>query len=430
MRSSEPRIGVVVDAYSTGRHLAGAFAEHGIALVHVQSMAEILPFDRPSFRPDDFIRNLVYEGAQEAVTQALSELRPCFVIPGCESGVMAADALAERLGLDGNGTLLSRARRDKYAMGEAVAAAGLRSIRQVATDDAAVAHAFRAALGLREVVVKPLDSAGTEDVYFCTDDAQIEAALDAILGKVNGMGTRNRRALVQERIVGRQFTANLVSIDGEHHLAELWSYETVLVPGAGSLCDHERLLDGSDAEHAIIAPYARDVLDALGIRNGPAHMELFVDEAGPVLIEVGARMQGSMSRKARIAALGYDHVSLTVLRYARPEAFRAHVAASTPFLRRKHAVIVSVLSDREGTVLGHSGLAALRAWPSFADAFGFPSVGERLHTSRDLSTTAGIVYLVHDEPDVVEDDRCRLQALTIDAILDLAPDEQFASRAG
>lgn len=427
MRSSEPRIGVVVDAYSTGRHLAGEFAEYEIRLVHVQSMAEILPFDRPSFRPGDFVRNLVYENAPEAVTQTLAELRPLFVIPGCESGVLVADALAEHLGLAGNGTLLSWARRDKHAMGEAVAAAGLRAIRQLATDDPAAARAFRAAQAPGEVVIKPLDSAGTEDVYFCSDDAQIEAAFAAILGKVNGMGTMNLQALVQERIIGRQFTANLVSVDGVHHLAELWSYETVLVPGAGSLCDHERLLDGSEAEHAIIAPYARDVLDALGIRNGPAHMELFIDATGPVLVEVGARLQGSMSRKARSAALGYDHVSLTALRYAQPEAFRAHIAANTPFARRKHAVIVSVLSDREGVVLGHSGLAALRDWPSFADAFGFPAIGERVYASRDLSSTAGIVYLVHEEAEVVEADRLRLKSLTIDAILDLAPHTQSAS---
>lgn len=414
-------VGVIVDAYSTGRHLAGAFARHGIGVHHVQSMPEILEFDRPSFRPGDFVRNHVHRGAVADLVEALRPIAPRFVIPGCESGVLLADRLAEALDLPGNGIALSAARRDKASMAEAVAAAGLRTIRYLATDDAGAAVDWRRAQGLAEVVVKPTNSAGTEDLYFCSDEAAIGRAIGSILGKTNAMGEINRQALVQERIRGRQLTANTVSCGGRHYLAELWTYHTVEVPGAGSLCEHERLLDGADPAADAIRPYLFAVLDALGIVEGPAHCELFVDGAGPVLIELGARMQGSMSRTARHKALGHEHVALTARRYADPDGFMAYAAANDPYRRRRHALIASILSGRSGRVRCHSGLAAIRGLPSFADAFGFPEPGERLAESRDLASTAGIVYLVHEDPAVLDRDWRVLKSAPIDALLDLAP---------
>jgi len=46
MTGAPAGVGVIVDAYSTGRHLAGAFARHGIGVHHVQSMPQILEFVR------------------------------------------------------------------------------------------------------------------------------------------------------------------------------------------------------------------------------------------------------------------------------------------------------------------------------------------------------------------------------------------------
>ena len=53
------------------------------------------------------------------------------IIVGCESGVECCDSLSEALGgFPTNGVTMSLARRDKYPMGEAVRAAGLRAVKQ------------------------------------------------------------------------------------------------------------------------------------------------------------------------------------------------------------------------------------------------------------------------------------------------------------
>lgn len=412
------RLGAIVDAYSTGRFLAEELRGHGFEAVHVQSAAEILPFDRRSFRPHDFSENLVAEGCEAAVVARLAALAPSFVIAGSESGVLLADRLSEALGLPTNGTRASLARRHKDLMADALRAAGVRSIAHLATDAASEAAHWRAAQGLAEVVVKPINSAGTEDVYFCRTDAEIAEAFRRIIGKTNGMGHRNDAALVQERIRGQQYTANLVSCEGTHYLAELWTYETREIPGAGSVCEVETLI-GDDPVRAVIAPYVFSALDALGIRNGPAHVELFVDARGPVLIELGARMQGSMSRRATLAALGHDHVALTALRYADPERFAAYARTNDPYRPLRHACIVSLISDREGIVSGFRGLERVKGLASFADAISLPEVGDRVVPTRDLASTAGIVYLVHADPQVVARDRRILAGLRIDEIIDM-----------
>jgi hypothetical protein len=52
------------------------------------------------------------------------------VIPGAEPGVELADRLSSRMGLRSNGEAASLSRRNKYLMGEAVRAAGVRAVKQ------------------------------------------------------------------------------------------------------------------------------------------------------------------------------------------------------------------------------------------------------------------------------------------------------------
>ena len=126
-------VGVIVDAYSTGSKLPAQFLKYGIECVHVQSEAEILPFDVDSFMPDSFSKNLVHGNSIEHTADTIKALKPKFVISGSESGVLLADALSERLGLPTNGTALSRARRDKYLMQSALKNRGLRHISTLST---------------------------------------------------------------------------------------------------------------------------------------------------------------------------------------------------------------------------------------------------------------------------------------------------------
>src|SRR5713101_7052613 len=103
MKSARPH-GVIVDAYSSGALLAREFQKRGVTCVHVQSQPDLPAIFVPSFLPSEFHANVVHKGSVEQTADFLRGYEPLFVIPGCELGVLTADALAEQLGLVGNGT--------------------------------------------------------------------------------------------------------------------------------------------------------------------------------------------------------------------------------------------------------------------------------------------------------------------------------------
>jgi hypothetical protein len=91
------------------------------------------------------------------------------VIAGAETGVELADALSEKLGIRTNGTHLSEARRNKYVMGETIRAAGLRAVKQLKASSWEEVENFLDAWKPDpfKVIVKPLDSAGSDGVTLC-----------------------------------------------------------------------------------------------------------------------------------------------------------------------------------------------------------------------------------------------------------------------
>ncbi|MGY4281859.1 biotin carboxylase [Bradyrhizobium sp. LM2.7] len=196
---------VIVDAYSTGRYLPEEFKRYGIRTVHAMSNARIPPIFQSHFNVDiydEIIRPDERMAKEEIVEFHLEALRGReleFIIAGCESGVEVADCLSERLGLPSNGTALSAARRDKSRLADALSSAGVRSIRQVVSDDAEDVISWMRQQRYDEIVIKPLNSAGTEDVFFCATEADVRRAVHVIVGKANCLGAMNRFVLGQEK---------------------------------------------------------------------------------------------------------------------------------------------------------------------------------------------------------------------------------------
>ncbi|QHP73044.1 ATP-grasp domain-containing protein [Bradyrhizobium sp. LCT2] len=416
---------VIVDAYSSGRYLPEEFKRYGIGTVHAMSAAQIPPIFQSHFNADlydEVIRpseHMGYDDIVEYHLQALHGRELEFVIAGCETGVELADSLSERLGLPSNGTALSAARRDKARLSCALTSAGVRSIRQVVSDSAVEFASWKHEAKFDEIVIKPLNSTGTEDVFFCSTDADIQRALSAIVGKTNRVGALNRFALGQEKINGQQYTVNAVSIDGEAFVTEAWTYDTVPIQGASSVCSLERLLGGSEPIVQELSDYLVRALQALQIVDGPAHAEIIVDRRGPVLVDFGARLQGTMSAKARTMALGHNHMTLTAWRYADPKSFGEYMRLRGPYKRQAHALCVSLISDMGGVVVGYPGLEAIRKLPSFADAIAFVPIGQELVPTIDLASTPGIVYLVNSDLTQLEDDYDKLRAMRMDQVFDL-----------
>jgi hypothetical protein len=369
----------VVDAFGTSYRYVDAFAAAGGQVIQVRSTPDLLPGVAP-VDTTRFSHTLFHEGDLDGLTERLAALRPRAVLPGRESGVELADALAERLGLPSNGTALSAARRDKYLQIERVRARGVPAMRQVRTDDEARLRAWHADLG-QPVVVKPLRGALGHGVRFCDAPSDSVAALRALRDTASPMGGTVTEVVAQEYLVGAEYIVNTVSCDGVHTVTDVWSTDRVTANGVRDLVVAQVLLRYDDQHVAELERHAFLVLDALGIRYGAAHLEIKLTPDGPRLVEAGARVSGLPYLVAD--AIGEGQLEWSVDAYVRPERF--HARAGTPYRREVAAAWAALVSPVSGRLAGYRALDEARGLESVREVSVLVRPGETIvPTTWDL----------------------------------------------
>ena len=263
----------VVDPFSTGAIIASLLYEQGYKVVAIYSA---------NLEQLGNLQNLVPLGLKltfEAVLgfsnvddmlKSLKDLPAPVIalIAGAETGVELADQLSERMGLVTNGTALSEARRNKYVMGETIRAAGIRAVKQLrATTWGEISSWITEWNPMPfKVIVKPMDSAGSDDVTLCQSIVDVQNAFGNIMGKVNGLGLVNKAVLVQEYLEGQEYVVDMVSREGEHKVAAIWAYDRRPANGAHFVCHGQRLLMENDNLCPELVAYMKKVVTALGIK--------------------------------------------------------------------------------------------------------------------------------------------------------------------
>lgn len=395
---------VIVDAYSTGAKLAKEFEKYGIQSIHVKSSPNIPDELIASFRPGDFQIEFDIDEGRE-LNEVFEELRRIetiiCVVAGTETGVEAAERLALLLGLPGNDPATTSLRRDKFEMHERLRSFGLSSLGQSRCESREAALAWAIQQTNWPIVVKPTSSAGADGVTFCNNLSEVVSATDAALGKRNKLGTLNAAVVLQERISGQQFIVNAVSVKGVHYISEIWRDDKIPVKGASLICDREILMRPDTPLAKSLRDYVIRCLDALGIKDGPSHSELFQTEQDEfVLIETAARMQGTIDHEAVIEATGHSHVTLTALRYADPITFAQLL--DEPYGHKRNLHCITLCSKHSGVVKENRCPEYLGRLESFRSLIGAPRQGDFISRTVDLFTNTGIVYLSNHNEEILE----------------------------
>ncbi|MFH8757253.1 ATP-grasp domain-containing protein [Streptomyces atroolivaceus] len=410
MRSARSRpVAALVDAYTTGNHLPPAFAKLGVDVVHVQSTPELMT----SMRLPDLTayRAVVPYGTPAETAARLAEFAPIGVVAGQEPGVPLADELSELLGLPGNGTALSSARRDKYEMIEALRRAGVRCADQFKSDSAEELVSWAERRGEYPVVVKPLSSAATDGVAICGSAEDVRKAAEAVLGTVNIFHERNDEVLVQSFLQGEEYMVDFVSHGGQRYACGIWQYHKRL-KGTHRIYDRDSILPPQSGPAPEIIAYMHEVLDALGIQYGPTHAEIIVTPEGPALVEVGARLSGGVVPGFHDVCLGGNQADITALACARPQEFLDRYAGRT-YRKLTEATWVLTATDLDGVVeeLDQSVIAEIEALPSVHTFVPKLGPGKRIRPTVDLYTATLAVHLCDRSAEVLERDYERIQQL-------------------
>ncbi|OIK25546.1 ATP-grasp domain-containing protein [Streptomyces malaysiense] len=406
-------VGVVVDGYSIGKFLPAALRRLGADVVHLQSTPEFLASVPP---PDlgPYIANVVHgTGDWDRTVKELAAYAPVGVLPGQETGVPPADAVAERLGLPGNPAATSAVRRDKHRMIESLRAAGLRCARQLKSADAAEIVDWAERDAGYPVVVKPLSSASTDGVSICRSAEEIRTAAAAVLGAYDIFERRNAEVLAQSFLRGPEYIVDVVrGPGGGRHVCGVWRYEKTET-GTKRIYDKDILLDPDSPEVPVLVDYVDRVLDALGIRFGAAHAEVVLTPEGPALVEVGARLNGDMVPAVHDTCMDGNQADLLALACVRPEEFQRRYAGRTMYRKHREALVVHGQTTREGIVeeIDEDVLARIAALRTVRLAVPRLRPGDRMRPTTDLLSSPLRVFLVGEHPEDLLADHRRIQGL-------------------
>ena len=392
----------IVDPYSSGRHLAASWRlHHRLAVAVLSSPA---PEHADPLERRDYLGVIHHDGDLAHTAEQLRAHGVTLVVPGCEMGVALADQLAAQLGTPGNPPHSTAARREKPAMAQAAADAGLRVPRTLTAADPPAALAAAAELG-RRVVLKPPASAGSDQVYFARHPTQILDAARRILAARNIYGQPNGTVVVQEQLLGQQLIVNTVSVDGAHFITEVWRDRRRMI-GGRLVYDRLDLLVPDSPEQRAVADYLPALLDALEIRWGAAHTELMLTDDGPVLIETAARLAGAIVPPAIRYARGACQIDDMIDAYQDPARLIARLQDPIPPLP---CTLVFLIAPYDGFI-DRGVRAEVLGVPTLAGRLGTLTAEAPVRATVDLHTSPGQLVLVSHDSAEIEADYQRLRA--------------------
>ncbi|GAA5213707.1 ATP-grasp domain-containing protein [Corallincola platygyrae] len=394
MNNSQTKYVVIVDPFSSGALLAPYFTDSGYSCIAVLSR-EIPELFKGSFRPEDFsATHLMKEYVKLLGT--LKAYKPVAILPGSELGVELADLLAQEFLLSGNDPELSSARRDKYLMQQTIADFGIRSIKQTHAATAEQVSAWRDQQEIGyPIVIKPIASAGTDSVHLCYDDEDVAAALADIVGVSNVLSETNTAALIQEFVEGDEYIVDAVSCDGRHFTTNVCRYKKTKHNKSFTYLESE-FFDPNKDEFAELVAYNNLVLDALKINFGPSHSEIILTESGPVLVEVGARLNGGNAPQLVSEVATVNPLKLVVASYTSADTFAELTAAPQQF--NANAMMKFLTIEDAGEVERIEGLCEIETLASCKRLLSFVNVGDHVTPTRSFVNCPGWAILINSDP--------------------------------
>jgi biotin carboxylase len=229
-----------------------------------------------------------------AAIVAYGQKRPLQAILAVDdSGALLAAQASARLGLPHNDVGAAEAARNKYVMRQKLHAAGVSAPRaqRFFTDQPTAEFLPHITF---PCVVKPTELSGSRGVIRANDAAELEAALVRLRRLLHEMAPAPQPFLVEEYVSGIEVALEGMMDNGRLSLLALFDKPD---PLEGPYFEETIYVTPSRlpaADQAAILDCTTQAAQALGLRNGPIHAELRLNERGPWLIEVAGRSIGGL----------------------------------------------------------------------------------------------------------------------------------------
>jgi biotin carboxylase len=313
-----------------------------------------------------------------------------------ETTLLAATASAA-LGLGHNSPASVEAAGDKHRFRSRLANSGLPvpwfTLLSLSDDPAALARQMP-----YPVVLKPLALSASRGVIRADDPDQFVAAftrIQAILAKTDSQGQAASHILAEDYIPGQEVALEGLLENGRLRVLALFDKPD---PLEGPYFEESLYITPSrlpDNVQADIATAASQGVATLGLREGPVHAELRINDDGIWLIEVAARSIGGLCSRALEFGAGGQLEDL-IIRHALglPPGIgdRAHAASG----------VMMIPIPAAGTLCQVNGQEAARAVPGIQEVTISIPLGDVLVPVPEGNRYLGFIFAAGDTPAAVE----------------------------
>ena len=230
------------------------------------------------------------------------------------------------------------------------------------------------------------------------------SSINELTDEVNFYGDEISEFIVQERIDGVEYIVNTVSCNGSHRVTTMWKYNKIRTPEGDEVCDSARTINELGIGEAELVEYAYDVVNAIGIKYGPVHGEYMIDDDGPVLIEVNCRPSGPNMDAEYVDKISGQHETDSILdAYLKPNNF--FYQRNKGYRLYAHGVLKLFIVPKD-IIAKSSPMTHIsdKLKSHFVTSQEIIDGSQFFVKTKDVETTGGTVYLVHEDEYVVQRD--------------------------
>lgn len=408
---SKKYIIIIIDAWSGGKYLIPAFQALGFYCVHIQSK-----FVPNTFLEDNLLakarsdRHIVHDGNINRLVDILRPYPIKALIAGSEGAVSLADELTYLLKLPfSNEYQFSAARRNKFLMQEALKAKQLPFIHQKLITQHQELADWINQHNRWPIVLKPIQSAGTDGVFVCNSIDEAFSAFNTILENRDIFNNFNQHVLCQEFLEGTEFVVNGVACQSHYFFTESWRSMKKLNK-ANPVYEVQYLCYRQEPYFEELCRYTVQVCQALGLNNGAFHAEIMLTSRGPILIEIGARVAGGADPYIVEECLGHSQISKLVQAVLHPQKFIAETILIPPKTEYAYAAYIYMVSPKYGRVV-------MLPYSQFLNVSGVVSVnyhyqlGDIQPETKDLISSPGMIIAIQANNDLLDNTISTLRAI-------------------
>ncbi|MCZ0932071.1 MAG: ATP-grasp domain-containing protein [Oligoflexia bacterium] len=388
---------LIIDAYSSASLLAPEILSFNILCDHLNSRKKIPKLYKNSFRPYDFTS--LYESVDSLLNE---KKRYDFILGGCDYSTPIVDKLGEVFNIPTRNPLKTTDyRRDKFLMIERLKKVGLAWVNQIKSSSIMEIKTWLLNTNRKyPIVVKPLKSAGTDNVTICMSFEDALMSVNKVLSSENIYKEKNDEALLMEYLGGREFIVDTVSYDGSHLIVAI--FQVFKKKGRTPVLDYMLLENFHSSFSKDLIVYSKKILSALELQYGPAHLEIVITPIGPHLIELNPRFHGHLNPYVMNKAFGFNQIRLTAEIYCH-RFFPNYINAS---LKKQKGWVLKALihSSKRLRLTSRFPWVQFTRLTSYQSSYRWRNLGDYTSPTTSLKSALGMVYLFHREKKIVEQD--------------------------